>query len=654
MSSSGGGGPTGPTVHLLGSPRIGRPGEGVYRFRSRKSWAVLAYLLLGTRAPSRGELAGLLFAGTEDPLRALRWCLAEIRRGLGDDCPVGGDPVVLTLPDGVIVDASVVTRGSWREALDQAGLGQELLSGLAIRGAPAFETWLLSERRRVAAASEAILHEAALALAAQGRSEAAREVALRAAAMSPLDENHQALLIRLYRLAGEETAATQQFQAYAALLQHELGVQPGETAREALQQGAESGDEIADEASIRAVVEAGSAAVSAGASKHGVTSLRTAVRLADTAGSQPLRVHARLVLAEALIHSVRGLDQEGLTTLHEAGQIALAVDDRAAVARVRAELGYVDFLRGRYNRAAVWLEGALGWGQGSPTLLARAATYLGSVESDRGNYPRALSLLNEAVRLAGVAGEPRREAYARSMVGRLCLLRGDLGAASEQLDRAITLAEGDHWLAFLPLPQALVAEVQLARRRVGDAATTFQQAFARACQLNDPCWEGFGARGLALVAEARGDTERAFALLGDARGRCNRHADPYVWLDVYILDTMCALGRRHGHPETRRWAEEMRDLASRSEMKELTVRSLLHAAALGGDSDAAAARLLAADIDNPVLTRALDGLAVPAPPQRRAAGTRTAPAARRGGTRVRGRSAAARTGCRERSACCPG
>ena len=37
-----------------------------------------------------------------------------------------------------------------------------------MHGAAGFESWLLSEQRHVAAATEAILHEAALGLMAQG------------------------------------------------------------------------------------------------------------------------------------------------------------------------------------------------------------------------------------------------------------------------------------------------------------------------------------------------------------------------------------------------------------------------------------------------------------------------------------------------------
>jgi hypothetical protein len=135
-----------------------------------------------------------------------------------------------------------------------------------------------------------------------------------------------------------------------------------------------------------------------------------------------------------------------------------------------------------------------------------------------------------------------------------------------------------------------------------DAAShSLGQSFARACQIGDPCWESISARGLALVAEAVGDVQRAFTVLLDARARCTRLADPYRWLDVHILDALCELGRRHGHSLTRRWVDEMRDQASRTGMREMTVRAMIHNAALGDRGDATAAAMLAADIDNPLL-----------------------------------------------------
>ena len=358
---------------------------------------------------------------------------------------------------------------------------------------------------------------------------------------------------------------------------------------------------VPTEAGIEAVIEAGTAAIAAGAIEPGITSLRSAVRLSDAGRTMRLRVRSREVLAEALIHSLRGLDEEGLAHLHEADRLAVEDDDPISSAQARAELGYVDFLRARYDRAELWLTESLALAEGSPSVRAKATTYLGSVHSDLGNYPRAVELLDEALRLSREVGEARRAAYTLSMLGRIDLIRGDLDRADEHLAASVELAERDHWLSFLPWPQALRGEVYLARKDPARAAETLEQAFARACQLGDPCWEGMSARGLALVAEATGETDQAFETLLDARLRSNRLADPYVWLEAHILDALCELGLRHAHPDTRSWADAMRDLTSRTGMQELTVRAMLHSAALGNAGDASAAALLAADIDNPML-----------------------------------------------------
>jgi DNA-binding SARP family transcriptional activator len=588
-------------LRLLGRPTIEAPDGADRRLRSRKSWALLAYLVLTEIPPTRSRLAALLFAEADDPLRALRWCLAELRRCLGDYGSLEGDPVRLRLRDGVEVDVDLVARAPWIEAVAVPGLGEELLEGIDIQSAPAFESWLLAERRRLAGVAEAVLHEAALGFLARGMLDRARRFAVRAAAMSPLDENHQAMLIRLYRRSGDDDAAERQYAAFRQVLRDELGTTPGPVVESALRERRREARGTPDAASVEAVIEAGAAAVSAGAVDAGLGSLRTAVALADDGAPPRLRVRARLVLAEGLIHSIGGLDEEGLAHLHEADRLAVQIGDHDAVAYARAELGYVDYLRARYQRAEQWLTDAAGHAPGSVSLQAKVATYLGSVASDRGNYPQATSELGRALHLARAAGEPRREAYALSMVGRIALLRGNLEAATTDLRRATELAERDHWLFFLPWPQALAGEIHLERGEVEQAAEQLQQASARAVQLGDPCWEGMATRGLALLAAATGEVDRAFARLADARSACHRYADPYVWLDAYILDALCALGRRHDHPETREWAGRLTDLASRTGMRELTVRALHHAAALGEPGASAAARLLAADVDNPAL-----------------------------------------------------
>ena len=86
------------SIHLLGSPRIERGGRPVDAARGHKAWGLLAYLVRSRIPPSRERLAGLLFPEADDPLRALRWTLVELRRQLGGDAELGGNPLRLTPP----------------------------------------------------------------------------------------------------------------------------------------------------------------------------------------------------------------------------------------------------------------------------------------------------------------------------------------------------------------------------------------------------------------------------------------------------------------------------------------------------------------------------------------------------------------------------
>lgn len=587
-------------VHLLGRPSIDRSDGPTYRFRSNKSWGLLAHLVLVERPPTRARLAALLFAEAADPARALRWSLAEIRRGLGDGGGVDGDPVRLRLPPDALVDVRVVLGGGWSQAVGLPGLGSDLLQGMTFRGATGFETWLLAAQRRVAAATESLLHEAALSAMAAGRWHDAIDRAARVTAMNPLEENYQALLIRLYRLAGDPDAAARQFAACTESLDRELGVAPGRAVREAASAVPRTPPSPLPEAGppsrrpdemAAALLEAGSAAIAAGAVDAGVQSLRAALDAADLAGPDRLRAQVRLELGEALVHGVRGLDEEGLGLLWEVDEIADSIGWRHGVAQAMAERGYVDFLRARYDRAEVALSGALELAEGSSAMIAKAAVYLGGVAGDRGDHRRALDLLDQGIVHARIVGDVRREAYAQCLIGRVHLLSGDLDAAATALDLSRSAAERERWLAFVPWPQALRADVQLARGDVAGADAMLRQAFARACQLGDPCWEGFAARGLALVAEAAGDADGAFVMLADARRRADRLPDGYTWLDGYILAAQCEIGLRHRHPDVRRWIADLQELAARTGMNGFLADGFRYGAALGRPGDAAAAAL---------------------------------------------------------------
>jgi DNA-binding SARP family transcriptional activator len=217
---------SGPLVNLLGRPSIDRQ-HGTYRMRSRKSWALLAYLVLSERPPTRRRLAGLLFEDADDPLSALRWGLSEVRRALVGDVTIEGDPVVLTRHPGLTFDVDVVGSGAWASAVQLPGLGTDLLEGLTVGGSGGFESWLLSEQRRLSAATSTLLDVAVRSSWAHGDHATAIGLAVRRVTATPLDESCHAQLIRLYRMVGDDTAAQRQYATCRRVLEKELGVLPG-------------------------------------------------------------------------------------------------------------------------------------------------------------------------------------------------------------------------------------------------------------------------------------------------------------------------------------------------------------------------------------------------------------------------------------------
>jgi tetratricopeptide (TPR) repeat protein len=306
-----------------------------------------------------------------------------------------------------------------------------------------------------------------------------------------------------------------------------------------------------------------------------------------------------VALGGALVHAARGRDAEGAAALHEALSIGRDAAPQYVAAACR-ELGYVEFLLGRYERALAWV------GRADPLVLgdvaerARVATLHGSILNDMAHYEGALVQLRQAQIWAAEASDAKQSIYAESMTGRALVLTGKLDEAAIVLDRCIGQARR-MWTAFLPWPQSFRAEVDLLRGRVDDAAEAFEHAFALGCQLADPCWEGIAGRGLGLVADARGDTEGATTILLDTLRRCARLPDAYVWGSAYVLDSVCALALARDDDRAPAWVSELMAISARTGMRELVARSHRHRARLGEPGAAEAARFLANEIANPVL-----------------------------------------------------
>ncbi|MDH4118255.1 MAG: SARP family transcriptional regulator [Acidimicrobiia bacterium] len=590
----------GPMIHLLGAPNFGAPHA---RPRGNKVWGLLAFLSLGDAPPSRRLLCHLLFPDTDDPLGALRWNLSQLRGMIGDGVTIGGDPVVLRLPAGVSLDVDVLLHGTWTEAVELPGLGLELLEGLSFGTAPAFDLWLTTERARLGAASEAMLREAAVANLAIQDHGRALVFASRLVSMNPYDENGHVLVCRAMVASGDSEGAERHVDRTTELFEEELGVAPSPSFRSAALSYRAA--PVADPSipAVAAQLEAGQAAIAAGTWLAGIEALRGATTAAAALGDEMLAARAHLALGSALVHAARGFDEEGATSLHQAGELATHVPELAVAAQAKRELAYIELLRGRYDRAFAWLDEAGPLAVANESEAAWIAAVRGISETDVAHYAAARLSLEDSLELAEACGDTAAAAFAHAFLGRLHLLLTNLQSAESHLESSISFARSAGWTSLVPLPMTLLAEVVLLTGDVDSAATMFGHAFALARELGDPCWESLGARGLGLVSLARGDVDRGVAQLDEAPRLCRRFPDSYLWVEAYALETRSRVAVELGLPEARLVLGELESMAARTGMMELLTRAMLHRATLGDADALEVARSLAESIDNPALRR---------------------------------------------------
>ncbi|HLI57786.1 MAG TPA: BTAD domain-containing putative transcriptional regulator [Actinomycetota bacterium] len=562
---------------------------------------------------TREQLAQLLFAEAADPLGAVRWNIAEIRRLLGDPEALRGDAIRLELPAGAVVDVSVLTLGTWHEALQMPGLGQDLLAGMSFSSSPAFEAWLLSERLHLQSATEAVLREAAHARLAAGEWETAVSLATRLLALNPFSDASQALLIRGLAAKGDLPAAMRQQASCVELFRRELGVEPGPDVMHALDDSRQTITVPAPtrRAAIAAQIEAGEAAVHAGAIEAGLVCLRRAIAESQEAAEDELQARALLAFGSALVHAARGRHEEATTTL----QCCILIAARAGAATAAAaygELAWMECNAGRYERAEVAIAHAaehLGAGASGQAYLRLG---LGACRLSQGRYRESTEFTTTALQQSERDGDIEVTVLSLTQLGLGWLLQGDVAGAKKVLEEAVEMCRSARMVKLVPYPESLLAEVHLTTGDLDRAADLFERAFALGCQLADPCWEGLSRRGIGLIAARRGEMERALAALEDAYDRAGRHPDSDQWIVAYILDALCATAIEAGRRPAKA-VKDLESLAARTGMREFLVRAYWHRFRMGERAAGEAARLLATEVDNP----ALHGLVqlAPSPPQ---------------------------------------
>ena len=169
----------GVSVRMLGPLTVLQSGAILDLPASRKVRALLAYLALSPHPVGRSRLCDLLWDVPNDPRGELRWCLSKLRAVLDEPgrprIETSGDTVALHLDD-CFVDAIDIASAAERgiETLDLEQLRTlsrlfvgDFLDGLEIERSPAFNSWLIAQRRRFRACHAAILEHLAGRLPAE-------------------------------------------------------------------------------------------------------------------------------------------------------------------------------------------------------------------------------------------------------------------------------------------------------------------------------------------------------------------------------------------------------------------------------------------------------------------------------------------------------
>jgi pimeloyl-ACP methyl ester carboxylesterase/DNA-binding SARP family transcriptional activator len=199
-------------VNVLGQLSAVRHGVALALPRSKKTRALLAYLVLTARPHRRERLCRLLWNIPDDPRGALRWSLSRLRplvdepahlRIVADRDSVrferaGVTIDIVALRAGLAADLSAVPTEELRRALTE--FRGEFLEGLDLPDCFEFHSWCIAEREEARRLRSRLL--AALVMRLREQPETALPYARERAQLEPADEEAQATLARLLHAAG--------------------------------------------------------------------------------------------------------------------------------------------------------------------------------------------------------------------------------------------------------------------------------------------------------------------------------------------------------------------------------------------------------------------------------------------------------------------
>lgn len=219
-------------AELLGELRILSDGSEIELPASKKTRALLGYLLASERRRTRSELCDLLWEDAEDPRAALRWSLSKLRTALGRDILIADRNTVelnrlkiaVDLPMAGDARNSLLELSSEHLSTFERRFRGEFLNGLELPSSFRFYEWCQAERSRLGLLHDEILQT--LISHVRHQPEKALEYAHKRIARNPFEEAAHICVIELLSALGRQADVLAQAAHCRKLFAVELGIEP--------------------------------------------------------------------------------------------------------------------------------------------------------------------------------------------------------------------------------------------------------------------------------------------------------------------------------------------------------------------------------------------------------------------------------------------
>src|SRR3989440_3720390 len=423
-------------VRLLGRPGLEHDGA-TRRLEGHKTWALLTYLLLEPRAPSRRELADLLWTEADDPLGAVRWAMSQVRKAVDPPAEIAErDGRIKIDAEVLVVDAGELLRGEWDDSTIDDLVRGELLEGMSFGEAPSFDTWLQVQRARVASSATDALRWAATLLSHRDP-DRALALAERALRTEPFDDGLHELIVEIHTARGDRERARTYVAGLARRYRDELAIEPPSSISRPLERPARSAAEplLRLDVRARALLDIARVRFWAGDFASARDIALRAAQQAGESGDRALEARALILGSTTYTGGGLGTAREWTSHLQRALRLANELGDRATSAQIETERGRISAIEGRYEAAE--------------------------------------ASFRRARRLAGDIGDTKEAGWARAMLAVVHADRCEYGAAEEDLRAALPA------LGWAPHAMAALARVLVSMGNAEEGKAFADAAVAR-------------------------------------------------------------------------------------------------------------------------------------------------------------------------------